>query len=149
MDQIALPLDPDQETRLHNSFARQPIMLLLNARIVKASLGEVQIEFPFNSSFTQQNGYMHAGILTTVVDTACGCAAFTHMSPNREVLSIEFKVNFLSPAIGEKFVSFGKVIKAGRNISVCSGEVWAFQSGTEKLVAVMQASMMTVEKRYD
>ena len=72
MDQIALPLDPDQETRLHNSFARQPIMLLLNARIVKASLGEVQIEFPFNSSFTQQNGYMHAGILTTVVDTACG-----------------------------------------------------------------------------
>jgi uncharacterized protein (TIGR00369 family) len=140
-------LDPALEARIYASFERQHVMHLLHARLLKVAPGEVHIEFPYDESFTQQNGYIHAGILTTVMDSACGYAAFTLMPPGSGVLSIEFKVNFLSPATGEKFIATGKVIKAGRTITPCTGQVFANNFGEEKLVSVMQATMMTVEKR--
>jgi uncharacterized protein (TIGR00369 family) len=142
-------LDANLEALVFANFERQQVMQLLNARLIKVCPGEVHIEFPYHKVFTQQNGYIHAGILTTLVDSACGYAAYTLMPSNTGVLSIEFKVNFLSPAIGEKFIGIGKVIKAGRTITVCSGEVRAVENGAEKLVAVMQATMMTVVKRND
>lgn len=140
-------LDPVVETRIQTSFERQQVMRLIQARLLKVAPGEAQIEFPYRVELTQQNGYIHAGILSTVMDSACGYAAYTLMPPGSGVLSIEFKVNFLSPATGEKFIGIGRVIKAGRTITACSGEVLAVEKGTQKLVAVMQATMMTVEKR--
>lgn len=140
-------LDAAFQSRIFASFERQQVMRLLNARLVAVEPGLARIELPFSTTLTQQNGYIHAGILTTIADSACGYAAFTLMPPGSGVLSIEFKVNFLSPALGEKFIGTGKVIRAGKTITVCSGEVHAVNGGTEKLVAAMQATMMTVEKR--
>jgi uncharacterized protein (TIGR00369 family) len=149
MNEPYRPLEADQEARIIASIQNQEVMKLLKVRILKIGLGEVHLEFPYDHSITQQNGYIHAGILTTVVDSACGCAAFSMMPPNSGVLSIEFKINFLSPAVGEKFIAIGKVIKAGRNITACTGEVFGVSGGAEKLVAIMQATMMTVAKQND
>ena len=145
--QIELQSDPDMIARIMTSFDKQQAMKLLKAELGKILPGEVHIAILYQKALTQQNGYIHAGILTTLVDSACGYAAYTLMPPGKSVLSIEFKVNFLSPAVGEKFTGIGKVIKAGQHITVCSGEVFANQNGIEKLVAVMQATMMTVDKR--
>ena len=142
-------IDTDLEARVRTSFERQQVMRLLNAQLQNILPGEVQIKFPYQLCLTQQNGYIHAGIITTILDSACGFAAFTMMPLNRSVLSIEFKVNLLSPAVGESFIGIGKVIKAGRTITVCSGELPSMESGNKKLVAIMQASMITVEKRND
>jgi len=96
---------------------------------------------------TQQHGYIHAGIVTTVVDSACGYAAYTLMPAESEVLTIEYKVNFLSPAKGNGFKGIGRVLRPGRNITVCSGDVIAFDKGKEKIVATMLATMISVGKQ--
>ena len=140
-------IDKNLETRVQASFERQQVMKLLNAKLGKISPGEVHIQLPFQTGLTQQNGYIHAGMITTILDSACGYAAYTLMPLDKSVLSIEFKVNLLSPAVGDSFIGIGKVIKAGRTITVCSGEFFAVESGQEKLVAVMQASMIAVDKR--
>jgi uncharacterized protein (TIGR00369 family) len=106
----------------------------------------VQIEFPFHESLTQQHGYIHAGVITAVVDSACGYAAYTLMPADSEVLTIEYKVNFMSPAKGQTFRGVGKVLKPGRNITVCTGDVVAIDEGTEKVVASMLATMISVRK---
>jgi uncharacterized protein (TIGR00369 family) len=109
---------------------------------VKVAPGEVHIELPVRDDLTQQHGYIHAGITTTVVDSACGYAALTLMPEPMEVLTIEYKVNFLSPARGEKILAIGKVVKPGRTVTVCSGEAWAYGGGGRKQVAAMQATMI-------
>lgn len=132
------------EARVRSSFEQQGIMKTIGATLTRITPGEVHIDLPFSQGVTQQHGYIHAGIIATVVDTACGYAASTLMPIHAEVLSIEYKVNFLAPARGEKIVGIGKVVKAGRTITVCSGEVWAFNKGQEHLVAVMHSTMMTI-----
>jgi uncharacterized protein (TIGR00369 family) len=139
-------LDPDFATRVRSSFGKQGVMKTLGASLIKLVPGEAVIEFPYDSSWTQQNGYIHAGVITTVVDSACGYAAYTLMPADSNVLTIEYKVNFMSPAQGETFKGVGKVLKAGRTITVCTGEVIAVAGDTEKVVATMQATMMTVMK---
>lgn len=138
------PAFADYEARVRSSFEQQGIMKTIGATLTRITPGEVHIDLPFSQGVTQQHGYIHAGMITTVVDTACGYAANTLMPVNAEVLSIEYKVNFLAPARGEKIVGIGKVVKAGRTITVCSGEVRAFNNGQEHLVAVMQTTMMTI-----
>lgn len=139
------PACADYESRVRSSFEQQGIMKTIGATLTRITPGEVHIDLPFSQAVTQQHGYIHAGIITTVVDTACGYSANTLMPIHSEVLTIEYKVNFLAPARGEKIVGIGKVVRAGRSITVCSGEVWAFQNGQEHLVAVMQATMMTIK----
>ena len=134
--------DPDYQARVRTSFEKQEAMKTVGAQLVKMSPGEVVIEFPFDHSLTQQNGYIHAGIITTVVDSACGYAAYTLMPADSDVLSIEFKVNFMSPAKGETFRAIGRVMKSGRTITVCSGDVVAIENGRETFVAAMQATMI-------
>ena len=119
-------------------------MKTIGGKLVKVSPGEVQIEFSFHESLTQQHGYIHAGVITAVVDSACGYAAYTLMPADSEVLTIEYKVNFMSPAKGQKFLGIGKVLKPGRNITVCTGDAVAIDEGTEKVVASMLATMITV-----
>lgn len=138
------PSDPHFAARVRSSFEKQGIMATIGAHLLKVVPGEVEIEFPYSLSLSQQNGYIHAGVMTTIVDSACGYAAYTVMPVDADVLTIEYKVNFMSPAVGESFKGIGKVVKAGRNITVCAGDVIAVANGKEKVVATMLATMIAV-----
>jgi uncharacterized protein (TIGR00369 family) len=138
------PRDPDFEVRVRASFARQGLMTTIGARLTRVSAGEVEIEAPIGEGLTQQHGYVHAGIVTALVDSACGYSAISLGPPGTEALTVEYKVNFLAPAVGERLIARGRVVRAGRTITVCSGEVVAIAGASEKQVAVMLATMITV-----
>ena len=141
-----VPRDPDYEPRVRASFARQRAMETFGARLLRVAPGEVEVGVDFDEAYTQQHGYLHAGVVTAVVDTACGYAALSLTEPGAEVLSVEFKLNLLSPAAGESFVARARVVRAGRNLTVCAGDLYALKGGAEKLVATMLATMMKVER---
>ena len=138
------PSDTDFEARVRRSFARQRVMETIGARLTRVAPGEVDIELPFREDLTQQHGYLHAGVVAAVVDSACGYAALSLAPAGAEVLSIEFKLNLLSPAAGESFAARARVVRAGRNVTVCSGDLYARAGGGEKIVATMLGTMMTV-----
>ena len=131
--------------RIESSFHQQGLMATLNARLVSVVEGEVRIEIPFSDRISQQHGYVHAGIITSIVDNACGYAALTKAPPGCEVLAAEFKINFLRPAIGDRFLAIGKVQNAGRLLTVCRGEVMAYSGDTAKVVAIMQSTVVNVQ----
>lgn len=134
----------DFKERIANSFNAQGLMSILGAKLVLIADGEVHIELPFSAQLTQQHGYIHAGAITSVVDNACGYAAMTRMAPECEVVTAEFKVNFMRPAIGERFVAIGKVQSSGKMLTVTTGEVLAFTGATSKVIALMQATIVSV-----
>jgi uncharacterized protein (TIGR00369 family) len=136
------PPDPGFESRVRSSFGLQQLMKTIHAELVQVSPGEVHIEIPFQDALTQQNGFIHAGIITSIVDSACGYAAYSLMAAASGVLTVEYKINLLSPAIGERFLAIGRVRKPGRTLTVCEGDVFAHTQGEEKLVATMLATMM-------
>ncbi|EHQ89201.1 PaaI family thioesterase [Desulfosporosinus youngiae] len=142
-----IPQNPDFEDNVRTSFSQQSVMNLIGAELTKVLPGEVEILMPFRNDLTQQNGFLHAGIVTTIVDSACGYAAFSLMPADSSVLSIEFKVNLLSPAKGEMFLARGKVVKPGRTINFCSGEVFSIIGDEQKLVATMSATMIMLKDR--
>jgi len=108
--------------------------------------GEVHIALPFSKHLSQQHGYVHAGAITSVVDSACGYAAMTQAPEGYNVVTAEFKVNFMRPAIGERFLAIGKVQSAGKMLTVCTGEVRAFAGAGDdyKVIALMQATIVNV-----
>ena len=132
--------------RVVESFKAQGLMQTLGAELTQVIKGEVHIAMPFSSSLSQQHGYVHAGAVTSIVDSACGYAALTLAAEDREVVSAEFKINFLRPALGERFLAVGRVENAGKSLAVCRGEVRAFSSAGPdyKVVALMQATMVYV-----
>jgi uncharacterized protein (TIGR00369 family) len=142
--QSFVPSDPEFEPRVRSSFSLQKLMTTLGARMILVAPGEARIEMPYDEAWTQQHGYVHAGVITSIVDSACGYAAYTLMPASAGILTVEYKVNFLSPAQGEKFIGIGRVIKAGRTLTVCSGEAIAVEKDKEKLIATMQATMIAV-----
>ena len=129
------------------SFKRQRVMETIGARLARVEPGEVEIELAYDERLTQQTGFLHAGVVSAVLDSACGYAAYTLMEPGCEVLSIEFKVNLLAPAVGEKLVARASVVKAGRTITVCRADGWMVRDGAEVQVATMTGTMMKVEER--
>jgi uncharacterized protein (TIGR00369 family) len=131
--------------RVRASFARQQFMATLGATLDAVRDGEVEIVLPFSPALTQQHGFIHAGAVTTIVDTACGFAALTKMPDDAAVLTTEFKLNLMSPAKGERLRAKGRVVRAGKTLIVCLGEVFAEQGGTSKQVALMTATMMVVD----
>ena len=139
------PQDEDFERRVRASFARQKLMETIGAVLTRVSAGAVEIELAFREDLTQQHGYLHAGVVTSIVDSACGYAAMSLMPAGGDVLSVEYKINLLSPAKGERIVARGRVLRAGRNLTVCAGDCFAVNSGEEKLVATMIATMMRVD----
>ena len=142
------PMDPEYATRVRTSFGRQQAMTLLGAEMTEVRLGMTEIVLPFREELTQQHGFVHAGIITAIVDSACGYAALSLMPPGVGVLTIEFKVNLLNPAAGIRFVARGKVVKPGCTIMVCTGEVVAERAdGTQQTIALMQTTMMVVRDR--
>lgn len=134
----------DIQQRIAASFEAQGLMKTFGARLLSVTDGEVQIELPFSEALTQQNGFLHAGVVSSLVDNACGYAALTRVGEGRDVVSAEFKVNFMRPAIGERFVAIGRAVSSGRQVSVCQGELRAFQGDQCKVIALMQATIMSV-----
>jgi uncharacterized protein (TIGR00369 family) len=120
------------------SFAKQGFMALIGARLTRVAPGEVDIELPFRSDLVQQSGTTHAGVITAIADSACGYAALTLMPDGSEVLSVEFKINLLAPAVGPLLVARARVVRSGRTLTICSADVL---SG-EKAVATMLATMI-------
>jgi len=132
------------EKKVRESFARQLFMSTLGAELVSVSRGTVEIRFPFSYTLTQQNGFVHAGALASILDSACGYAALTVAPAEAEVLSVEFKVNLLAPGVGESFVARASVKRAGKRLAVCTADAFAVKAGHEKLIATMLATIMNI-----
>lgn len=140
--------DPDFEARVRASFARQQAMKTIGAELTSVSPGTVEIEMPYTPALTQQHGFLHGGVIATALDSACGYAGFSLMPKDAAILTIEFKVNLLSPGRGERFLFRGSVTKPGRTIMVADGQAYALRPDREaKLIATMTATLMTVTGR--
>ncbi len=134
---------PEWERAVRASFASVGFLRLIGATLDRVEMGEVEISLPMRADLAQQHGFGHGGMIATVLDAASGYAAMTTMPPGHEVLSVEFKVNFLNPAVAERFVAIGRVVKSGRTLVVTQGEVRGTSSGGDrKTIAVMQGTMV-------
>ena len=141
------PQDSAFAERVRASFAKQGAMQTLGAALGDIAPGRVVIELAWAQGLTQQHGFLHAGMVATALDSACGYAAATLMPADAGVLTIEFKINLLAPAKGQRFRMEGVVLKPGRTITVVEGRAYALDDGREKLVASMNATMMTITGR--
>ena len=144
---VWVPKDSLYRQRVEDSFALQGVMQTLGARLEKLEPGAVDIGLAWDRSLTQQHGFLHAGVVSTALDSACGYAAFSLMPEDAAVLTIEFKINLLAPAKGQRFRMEGRVIKPGRTITVSEGKAFAIDQGKEKLVATMSCTLMCVQQR--
>jgi uncharacterized protein (TIGR00369 family) len=143
------PGNPHFEQAVRNSFAAQHLMATIGARLTGVVAGKIEIRVPFRPDLTQQHGFLHAGVVTAVLDSACGYAALSLMPDGVGVLTVEFKTNLLAPARGEELIARGHVVRAGRTITVCQAEASMFADGAETAVAMMLATIMTVRDRPD
>ena len=135
------------EDRIRTSFARQGLMSTLGATLVNLAPGLVEIAIRPAPAISQQHGFVHAGALSAIADSAVGYAALSLMPPDRGVLTTEFKINLVAPAVGDRILARAKVIKAGRTLTLAQTEVFAESGGQEKLIALLTATLMTVEGR--
>jgi len=138
------PKDPDFKSRVTQSFSEQMVMQTINASLLTVEPGRVEIALPYQRELTQQDGFIHAGISSTILDSACGYSAFTLMPAAARILTIEFKINLLAPAAGEYFRAIGKVRKPGRSVFVAEAELHASLDGSDRLVATMSATLMAI-----
>ena len=141
------PHDAGYAQRTRDSFARQAAMATLGATLESVEPGRVVLAMAHQASLTQQHGFIHAGIVSAALDSACGYAAFSLMPEDAAVLTIEFKINLIAPAEGERFRMEGVVIKPGRTVTVTEGRAYALKGGREKLIATMGATLMAVRGR--
>ena len=149
MSSIPAPKDPNFETKVRSSFDRQQVMKTLGVKITKLTAGQIELEMPHKAEYTQQHGFIHAGIIATALDSACGYAAFSLMAEDAAVLTVEFKTNLMSPAAGERFVFKAEVVKPGRTLTFCEGKAYAITGTNQKLIASMQGTLMAVFDRPD
>jgi len=138
------PADEAYDARVRESFARQGAMLHLGATIRYLAPGQCEIAVPFRPELSQQHGYFHAGVISAIVDSAGGFAALTLFAAGSEVLTVEFKINLIAPADGELLIAEGRVVRAGRTLTVCTGEVRSLRGGIPKTCAIMQQTLMRV-----
>ncbi len=142
------PQDPNFQERVRASFARQTLMHTIGARLGSVAPGVVEIELPFRDDLTQQHGFLHAGVIGTIADSACGFAALSLAPTDSAVLAVDYKMNLLVPAKGERFIARGSVVKPGRTIIVCTGDVFALGEGDDRrLIATMLSTMMLLAGR--
>jgi uncharacterized protein (TIGR00369 family) len=139
--------NPDYLEVAAATFDRQQAMRMLGISIVRIEAGEVELSMPYAADWTQQNGFVHAGIITAGLDTACGIAAFTLMPSGSDILTVEFKTNLLAPAKGERFAFRAGVIKPGRTLTVCEARAFAQADGVETLIATMTGTLMAMTRR--
>ena len=141
------PRDPGWEARVRASFALQTVMTTIGARLGRVAPGAVDVELPYRADLCQQHGFLHAGIVTTIADSSCGYAALSLMEPDASVLTVEFKLNLLAPARGERLLARGRATRPGRTLTVCQADVVAVQDGAETPVATMLATLMALQGR--
>jgi uncharacterized protein (TIGR00369 family) len=141
------PKNPDYRAVATATFDRQPAMQSLGISIARLEPGEVDLAMPYSAAWTQQNGFVHAGVITAGLDSACGIAAFTLMPANSDILTVEFKTNLLAPAKGDRFVFRARVVKPGRTLTVCEAQAFAEQDGAENLIATMTGTLMALPRR--
>jgi len=143
------PSDPDFAARVRDSFARQQVMAFLGATLTRVEPGIVEIELPFRAELTQQHGYFHGGIVATIADSAAGYAAFTLMPAGSSVLSVEYKINMIAPAAGERLRAIGEAVRSGRTLTVCTFRVMVAKDGRETACAVGVETAMCLMDRAD
>ncbi len=143
------PKDSAFAERVRASFARQTIMALIGARLGRIAPGEVEIELPFRADLCQQHGFFHAGVTSTIADSAGGYAAFTLFPADASVLAVEFKINLLAPADGDLLRAVGRVVKPGRTLTVTEAEVSVVKDGVEKPCARLSQTLMCLAGRPD
>ena len=142
------PQGPDFDGRVRASFARQQVMATLGVEISKLSPGEIELTMPYADAYTQQHGFLHAGIVATALDSACGYAAFSLMPANAGVLTVEFKISLLAPARGQRFLFRAQVVKPGKTLTFCEASASAEDGDAEpRLVATMTATLMAIYDR--
>jgi uncharacterized protein (TIGR00369 family) len=139
--------DPDYEARVRKTFAGQAALTTLGITLARIEPGTLELRMPYDVKFSQQNGFLHGGIISAGLDTACGLASYTLMPANADILTVEFKINLLAPAKGQTFRFVGHVIKPGRTLVVSEGRAYAVEGEREKLIATMSATMMTMVQR--
>jgi uncharacterized protein (TIGR00369 family) len=137
------------EERVRASFARQRIMTTLGAVLTRVEAGAVEIALPYRTDLTQQHGFIHAGVVATILDSACGYAAFSLMPADFAVLTVEYKINLLRPASGDRLSAQARVLRSGKTLTVCAGDAFAERDGSAKVVATMLATVMAVPQRDD
>lgn len=137
-----LPRNPAFEAVVRESFSRQTMMTTLGARLTRVGPGEVHVALPRSPALTQQNGFLHAGALTSIADSACGYAAFTLAAPGTDVLAVEFKISLLAPARAPRFEARARVLRSGRTLTTCLAEVYALDGTEEELVATMLSTLI-------
>jgi len=143
------PEDVEFESRVRRSFERQQFMATLGATLGRVEPGFVEVQLAVTPALTQQHGFVHAGAVASIADSACGYAALSLMGPDSGALAVEFKINLMAPAAGDFLIARGRVIRAGRTLSVCQAEVAAVADGVEKDVAILVATIMNVRGRVD
>jgi uncharacterized protein (TIGR00369 family) len=143
------PTNPAFAEEIRSSFSKQTIMELIGGELTLIDPGVVEITLPYRTDLTQQHGYVHAGIVTTIADSACGYAAYSLMPPGSDVLAVEFKVNLLRPAKGDNFVARAEVIKPGKTLTVVRADVFAVSYDQSALVATMLGTMMRLPRTGD
>jgi uncharacterized protein (TIGR00369 family) len=141
------PKNPDYRAVATATFDRQPAMRTLGITLARLEPGEVDLSMPYSADWTQQNGFVHAGIITAGLDNACGIAAFTLMPAGSDILTVEFKTNLLAPARGERFSFRACVVKPGRTLTVCEARAFAEADGVETLIATMTGTLMALPRR--
>jgi uncharacterized protein (TIGR00369 family) len=141
------PKNPDFDARVRDSFNRQKVMHTLGISIAELSPGHIVLEMAHEDALTQQHGFLHAGIVSTALDSACGYAAFSLMPADAAVLTAEFKINLLNPADGERFRFVADVLKPGKTLTICEARAYGMKGGEEKLVATMTATLMALVGR--
>ncbi len=142
---IFTPKDNDFASKVKNSFAEQKFMSFINAELVKIEPGICEIHIPYNKNITQQNSFFHAGIVGTIADNSAGYAAFSLMNKDSSILTVEFKMNLISPADGELLIGRGNVLKYGRTLTVCRSDVFIVKDGIEKLCAASQSTLIELK----
>src|SRR3954453_10392374 len=134
--------NPPFAQEIRQSFNQQTVTALIGAELTRVHPGLIEITLPYRADLVQQHGYLHAGIVTTIADSACGYAAYSLMPPNSEVLSVEFKVNLLRPARGETFSAVAEVVKSGKTLTLVRADVFRIEDGRRDLIATMLGTMI-------
>jgi uncharacterized protein (TIGR00369 family) len=140
-------LDPEKVADIESIFAAQGAMHLIGAALTRVDRGLAEFVLAFRPELSQQNGFFHAGIVGTLIDTAGGCAGATMMQVGSGVLTVEFKLNLLAPADGERILARGEVVKSGRTLTVTQGKVFVYKNGVETLCALMQQTLIAIPKK--
>ncbi len=140
---------PDYKQKVQESFNRQKFMHFINAELLKVEPGYCEIKLPFSENLTQQHGFFHAGVVSTIADNAAGYSAFSLMEATSSILTVEFKINLIAPAKGENLIGKSKVIKSGKTLTICQVEVYAGNDEEYKLCAVAQSTLMQLMNKSD